>query len=512
MTIRPGIERLVIAGVIGSSAGLVTYVGLRGLGLQLLLAAPLVVMPGAVGIIWLARRLPVTLDGIRLRSPWLTTVWLLLSLVALVQTARVSSFMLDSAKPQHSLLPGNKWLVEHSCLTAYSESARLIGEGEKNIYNAGLYYHRKLDIFSVDPYHYPPPFLLLPLGVRAVVGGDFLSMRALWFGVSALALMIAFGLVAYRLEPEAQMRAIGMAPLIWCSIPVQSVLQMSNFQILAVSISALAITAFPRRYTVGGALLAMSAVTKIFPGILVVYLIARRRWREVAWTAGFAVCFCVLAFIVVGPIPFQMFIEYELPRLSSGEAFSSPLSKASTVASNIAPFGIPLKLGWLGWSYLVNLCTGHFHTMPAGRAGVQGLMLEIGRIVSMIYLLAVVGLAFWSARRPPRSNTESVSIWLALLSLGMLASPFASANNALISLVWLVCINREIFHPAAAVFIWLITSAPFLISRDSLFLLQLICYLPAQVLAVGVPVVVLLRAGVKHSDEQVQEDLSHRGS
>jgi hypothetical protein len=490
MHTRPGIERFAVAVVVSGGAGLVTYVGLRGLGIPSLLATLVVALLSAAVVLWLSRRLPVALDGMRKRSPLLSAAWLLLGCIALIQTARLSAFMLDPTQPQHSLFPGDQWMVEHCCLTAYSESARLAGEGEKNIYNVDIYRGidptrpRKLESFNVDPYHYPPTFLLLPLGVRAVVGGNFESIRALWFGMSALALMLAIGLIAYRLEPEGRLRAIGMAPLIWCSMPVLSGLQMSNVQILVVAISAIALATFPRWAIVGGMLLAMSVVAKIFPGILFVYLLARRKWKVAALTAGSAVFLTIVALIVVGPAPFQSFIEYELPRLSSGEAFSRPFSRVFAVARNMSPFGIPLKLGWLG---------------------IPGMTLEVGRVVSMIYLLGVVGLAIWSGRRQPRSSTEAISVWLSLLSLGTLASPFAPANYVLVSLVWLVCINHELFRPVAAVVIWLLISAPFLISREAPFLLQAICFFPAQALAIGVPVVILWSAGMERVHAPARE-------
>jgi hypothetical protein len=102
------------------------------------------------------------------------------------------------------------------------------------------------------------------------------------------------------------------------------------------------------------------SVAKIFPGILFVHLAAQKKWREVIWTAVFAFVLILSAFLIIGPHPFKMFIEYELPRLSSGEAFSRPFSKLFAVARNMAPFGIPLKLGGLGMS---------------------GMTLEIGRII-----------------------------------------------------------------------------------------------------------------------------------
>ena len=97
-------------------------------------------------------------------------------------------------------------------------------------------------------------------------------------------------------------------------------------------------------------------------------------------------------------------------------------------------------------------------------------------------------------------------MWLSLLSLGTLASPFAPANYVLVSLVWLVCINRELFRPVTAVVICFLISAPFLISREAPFLLQAICYFPAQALAIGVPVVILWSAGMERVHEQVWEN------
>jgi len=481
---RYGIERLTVACIIAFITGFILYVGFRGLGLQFITAITIAALIFVFEVIFLPRLLPDALNGIRKQRPWMSRAWLVLGLIAAIQTARLSVFMVDPSLSQYSLFPGVKWYIEHCCLTAYSESARLLGDGEKNIFDPQNFYGRKVASFNVDPYHYPPPFLLLPLMVRGVAGGDFLNVRAFWFALNALLLMLAIWLLIYRLEPGSRLRAIGMAPLIWLSMPVLAGLQVSNVQIMVISISVIAWAIFPRQAAAGGMLLAMSSVAKIFPGILFVYLAAQRKWREVIWTAVFAFVLILLAFLIIGPHPFKMFIEYEMPRLSSGEAFSGPFSKLFAVARNMAPFGIPLKLGGLG---------------------ISGMTLEIGRIISMIYLLGVVSLAIWSARRPPRSNTEAASIWLSLLSLGTLVSPFAPASYVLSSLVWLVCINREIFRLPSVLIIWLLISGPFLISQEAPFLLLLICYLPAQVLAVSIPAVILWQAGKRHPAKQVRQ-------
>jgi hypothetical protein len=270
-------------------------------------------------------------------------------------------------------------------------------------------------------------------------------------------------------------------------MPVLVGLQMSNVQILVSATSALALVLFSSRTPAGALALATSMVAKIFPGMLFVYLIARRRWREVVWTTAAGIALTVLAYLVVGPASFQAFFEHHLPRLSSGEAFARPFSREFAVARNMSPFGIPLKLGAMG---------------------IAGMTMGVGRVVSMVYLAGIVGLAIWAGRRRPRSGTEAASIWLSLVSLGTLASPFAPANYVLVTLVWLVCMNRELFRPRTAVIVWLLVSLPFLVPRDVPFLFQAAAYFPAQALALGVPVVVLWNAGIERGGEVAQEGKS----
>jgi alpha-1,2-mannosyltransferase len=480
-----GLERFTIAFLVSACAGMVGYAGLRGIGISSVAAVPAVVVIGVLGAFWLASRLPAALDGIRRKNILLSVAWSFVALYALVQTARLTAFMIDPTAPKYSTFPDDPWLVQHCCLTAYTESARLAAEGEPNVYNEKLYAGRKVDSFNVDLYHYPPTFLLLPMAINAITGGEFLAVRAVWFSASSLTLLLAIGLIAFRLEQDGRLRLIGMGPLIWCSMPVLMGLQMSNVQILVFATAGLSLVLFSSRTPAGALALAATMVAKIFPGMLFLYLLSRRKWRELAWTTAAGIVLTVLAFIIVGPASFNSFFEYQLPRLSSGEAFARPLSREFAVARNMSPFGIPLKLAALG---------------------IPGMTMEVGRIVSMVYLACIVGLALWAGRRQPRSGTESASVWLSLVSLGTLASPFAPANYVLVSLVWLVCMDRELFRPLVAVLCWLLISLPFLVSRDAPFLMQALAYLPAQVLALGVPAVILWKAGVKREGEVIPVD------
>ncbi|MEO8399021.1 MAG: glycosyltransferase family 87 protein [Ignavibacteriaceae bacterium] len=482
-------ERLVVAIIASFVAGLAIVVGLMAVGVTLFAAILISILFVLFGVIILTNILPTELIGINKQKPWLSIVWLLTALAVVIQINRLSIFMINPSLTKYSILPNNKWLVEHCCLTAYSESARLTSDNEKNIYDQHhylgktdnyssivMYPTRQIENFNVDLYHYPPQFLLLPLMGQAVTGGDFLHLRMLWFAMSVLSLLTAIGFIISRLEPKGRMRMIGMAPLLWVSMPVLVGIQMSNVQIIVISVSIIAMSLFPINKSISSLFLAMTTVAKIFPGILIVYLVAQKKFRKVLLIAGFAILLSIATLIVVGPNPFQAFIEYEMPKLSSGEAFLRPFSKGFAIARNMAPFGIPLKLGWLG---------------------LPGMTLEIGRIVSSIYLLMVLILAIWSGKQKPRSNSEMVSVWISLICLASLVSPFAPASYVLVSVVLLVCLNYEFFRPWAAVVIWLFISLPFLMSQDAPFIIQALCYLPSQVIAIGVPGFILYRAGLK---------------
>lgn len=475
-----GPERLIISGLSIFIFALALFVGLNSLGINIFTAGVIAFLFLITATPIAAKWLPVELSGLRKRKPWLCALWLTIAIISVIMLSRLSVFMMNPALPQYSLSPGDTWMVQHCCLTAYNEGANLSSAGESNIYDYGHYNHKQ-NGFNVDLYHYPPTFLLLPLTLQTITGGDFLQLRMLWFSISLLCLMTAIGLIVYTLEPKGKLRMIGMAPLILCSLPVLAGLQMSNVQIIIISISLIAMVLIKKQPAAGGTLLAMSAAAKIFPGILGFYLLAGKKYKQVLWTGAIAVVLTVLAYVVVGTKPFQAFFEHELPMLSSGEAFARPFTKVWAVARNMSPFGIAVKLQWMG---------------------VEGVSLQTGRIIGTVYLLVVLGLAYWSTRRQPRSGTEAVSIWISLLGLGSLVSPFAPANYILVSAIILVCLNGELFRPRAAILIWIVLCAPFFVYRMAPFLTQMLLHIPAQLIAIFIPAFVLYRAGVRVTEQK----------
>ena len=181
---------------------------------------------------------------------------------------------------------------------------------------------KTIGVFRIDNYEYPPPFLLLPRAL-GLVAPDFLRLRMLWYGLTAGVLLAAMLAVARMLGPAAGTRAILLAPLVWCGIPMLNALQKGNVQVLVIAISMLAMVLFARgRDAAGGALLGYASVGKIYPGMLVLYLILRRQWRAVAWTASFALLYVLLSIADTGVAPIRAFVE-QFPKIVGGEAFAA---------------------------------------------------------------------------------------------------------------------------------------------------------------------------------------------
>src|SRR5918993_1552956 len=122
---------------------------------------------------------------------WIAVAAVIGTVAAGAQLIPLTLFMMGSARVEHSMKPSDPFRVRHSCMSSYAEAARFASEGSVNIYELSLYQPRHIGPLQVDPYHYPPPFLLLPQGLR-VVSPEFGEFRALWFALPLLLLILAF--------------------------------------------------------------------------------------------------------------------------------------------------------------------------------------------------------------------------------------------------------------------------------------------------------------------------------
>ncbi len=459
-------------------------------GLALGRAGLLTLLSVAVAMAFLVRRLfpqlPASLDGLATRHKVLTALYLVVALASLISTTRVSIFMGDPARGDQQAVPGESFLETHSCLTAYVHASTLSRQHVDNLYAESFWQgadgrparsggaDNPYRPFLLDYYAYPPPFLLV-MAPLVPLDGDYTAQRALWFGLNGLLLAVGLWIVARWLDGPGTHRVLLLAPIFFASLPVLVTLQVGNFQIAVVMISILAMVAFQReRAALGGALLAFAILSKISPGVLGVLLLAQRRFRAAAWTAGFGVLLLILSVLVFGKNPLWSFLTYTLPRLSSGEALAFLDDTPFSIITNMAPFGLPFKLRLAG--------------LEVGEPW------AVARQVGRVYTFVLLFVAVVAALRRPADRRDQALVWMSLLGLAALQSPFAPGYT-LMALLWALTLLtmevRTLRAGVALVLLWvgLAILPPW--RNQSVLVAQ---SLLQSTLAVGVPIWLILRA------------------
>jgi hypothetical protein len=355
---------------------------------------------------------------------WIGIAALLGTVGAVAQLGPLSLFMIDAQRVERSMQPSDPFRTRHSCMSSYAEGARFASAGSVNIYDLALYQPRHIGPLQVDPYHYPPPFLLLPQALR-VVSPEFGAFRALWFALQLLLVIGAFVAAAIWIRGVAGATVLAGGALVLAMPAVLFALQQGNFQVSAPPLAALSFALLlSGRLRSGAAILAWTAVAKIFPGILVVHLVAARRWRALAWVAAGGVVLLVLTVLVQGTRPFHDFVTHAVPSISDGTAF--PHTERPPVApSNWTVYGLTVRIRNLGASWL---------TQPVG--------LSIASIYGVL-IIAVAAFAGW--RRPLRIDTGSgrlivLQVAVALVGLASFRSPFAGAQYGSFSTLCLLAL------------------------------------------------------------------------
>jgi hypothetical protein len=396
-------------------------------------AAPIAAIAGAVVAVSLWKRPIVSYDPAATSRP-LRVVSGVATVAALVQLARLAVFIVSPEQAAYSQFPSSEWEKRHNCLTAYFVAAQAVAT-TPNVYDDALFSlpgdptkprkPRTMGVFNVDAYEYPPPFLLLPRAL-GLVAPDFVRLRMAWFGITAAGLLLGMLAVARVLGPVAGTRAVLLAPLVWAGIPMLNSLQKGNVQVLIIAVSMCAMVLFERRqWAAGGSILAYATVSKLYPGMLVLYLLARRQWRAVAWTAGFSGVVVLLSLLDTGIAPIVAFLHH-LPGILSGEAFPAFRNPAAT-GINVSIPGLVFKLKLFG---------------------VAGMSFAASKIVGWIYTLVVIGAIALVARRPVRDH-EAPAVWLAILILATLRSPFLPQGYGVFPAIWLATLLAARRPPTA---------------------------------------------------------------
>lgn len=392
-----------------------------------------------------AHELPPRVDDAWQRSRGKVIGWTLLALVMLLQVSRLSVFMTDHENTWGSTFPPIEFSVTHMCMGSYVEAAELTRRGEPNVYAPEHYPSfgiteaedietsvSGLQEYFDDAFLYPPPFLLLPR-LWLSMTDDFLHLRSVWFAIQLLAFVAFAVFLARWVGGRAGAWALWMLPLLLASMPTMFNFQFGQAHLLTIWVTLGAMVAFDtRRPVIGGALLAWGIASKIFPGVLVLYFLLRKRWVEVAWTAAFTVVLVLLTLAVTGTAPLVQFVGYMLPRLESGDAFSF-ITDSLPILTNLSIPGSVWKLDYLGI-----------------RDG--GSLLWAASVLYTIALLAAV----WFGARLDLDRAGRVQVWLALLILASLRSPIVPIYGA-VPILWLMTLELDRVQTAKGVALFVVS-------------------------------------------------------
>ena len=187
-----------------------------------------------------------------------------------------------------------------------------------------------------------------------VFGHDFFQIRTIWFGINVVAFCVtAIAYANWLGGPRFSAYWLSM-PLVLLATTTLTSLEIGNAHFLIITISLLGVLLLERRrYAIGGALLGYCVVGKIFPGVLLAYLVFARRWSAVVATGIAMIGYVLATFAIFGVKPFTAFVEHQMPMLASGEAFSFAFEMIGPLTANLSVMGIPYRLdNRLPWSHL----------------------------------------------------------------------------------------------------------------------------------------------------------------
>jgi hypothetical protein len=388
----------------------VVFVGVAGLVNQMAVAAVCTVAALGIAAVLIRRRRDAYDAALAAVPRYARHLFIGGAVLLLVQLLPIAAFMIHPNIATWTATPSWPWQSAHSCVSAYWVASTTVTH-RPNVYDDTLSsvpqadksrprQPRRMGPLFIDAYEYPPTFLPIPR-LLAAATTDFWQFRRVWFALNLAFVVIVLVAVARHVDGLLGTSSLWLTPWVIAGPAIVGTFQIGNAQLLFIAMAVGAMLLFQRqRHAAGGALLAYATLSKLFPGLLVIYLLLRRDWRALAWTSVWGLVILAVSFADVGLPPFLAFADH-LPRLLSGEAFPA-FRNANAIAVNESVPGIVFKIGLWGG--------------PALGFGAA-------RAVGWIYTLFLVGITAWLALRPT-SRGHAPFVWIAILILATMRSPF----------------------------------------------------------------------------------------
>ncbi len=395
--------------------------------------------------------LPTGLSGVGNRHRALFALFLLLSGAAAYRLGHMSVYMLDAENKDFALNPAIRELsdeqmnqsfyLRHNCFTGCVVAAHLASEGFENVYSRQRYRDAETptpihdtigDVFTIDQYQYPPPFLVLPKALMAF-GHDFFQIRTFWFSINVILFCVTAIAYANWLGGPTFSAYWLSVPLVLLATTTLTAIEIGNVHFLIITTSLLGVLMLERRrYVIGGALLGYCVVGKVFPGVLLAYLVCARRWKAAVATGIAMIVYVMITFVLFGMKPFTAFVEHQMPKLASGEAFSFAFEFIRPLMANLSVMGIPYRLDKLG-------LLGGLEPEPIAEVVVWVYTLILGAAIAMAgWRTARVSGAGKGVETAGPNRRYLVLVWFALLALGQMRSPFLPWGYGNAINLWLI--------------------------------------------------------------------------
>jgi hypothetical protein len=292
-------------------------------------------------------------------------------------------------------------LVEGDDFTAYWNGARAVAAGESPY--AWLEEARPLE---VSDYHYAPLLAVLLAPFTRLVSYE--TARWLWLGFSVVCLVGALWLIwrtsGLRLCRARLAAALPFVILLPAMVSALGTGKVSP-QLLLLIAAAFALLAADRPAAAGGAL-AVVAYLKSFPGLLVGYLLLRRRWRALAAAVGAGSVLLGLTLLALDWEPHWAYLSGVVPAQRRW-------------------FGMPLDVSLNG--FWTRLLVPNLFTTPVVSAAPLGIGLSA---LTSATVLAATGWAIWRASADPRGQRLTFALAVAAM---LLVTPINGHYNLIIA-------------------------------------------------------------------------------